>query len=34
MKIKANQNLYKNILIAFAGLIIFMGSLGYFLGFD
>lgn len=34
MKIKANQNLYKNILIAFAGLIIYMGSLGYFLGFD
>ena len=34
MKIKANQNLYKNVLIAFASLLIFMGSLGYFLGFD
>jgi len=34
MKIKANQNLYKNILIAFASLLIFMGSLGYFLGFN
>ena len=33
MRIKANQNLYKNILIAFNGLIIFVGSLGYFLGF-
>lgn len=33
MKIKANQNLYVNILIAFASLVIFMGSLGYFLGF-
>ena len=33
MKIKANQSLYKNILIAFAFLIVFMGSLGYFLGF-
>ena len=33
MRIKANQNLYKNILIACNGLIIFMGSLGYFLGF-
>lgn len=34
MRIKANQNLYRNILIAFNGLIVFMGSLGYFLGFD
>lgn len=34
MKIKANQNLYKNIFIAFASLLIFMGSLGYFLGFN
>jgi len=34
MRIKANQNLYKNILIAFNGLIVFMGSLSYFLGFD
>lgn len=34
MRIKANQSLYKNILIAFSGLIIFMGSLGYFLGFN
>lgn len=34
MKLKANQHFYKNVLIAFAGLIIFMGSLGYFLGFD
>lgn len=33
MKIKANKNLYKNILIAFNGLIVFIGSLGYFLGF-
>lgn len=33
MKIKANQNLYKNILIAFAVVIIFMGTLAYFLGF-
>ena len=34
MKIKANQNLYKNILIAFCSLIIFIGTLAYFLGFD
>ena len=34
MRIKANQNLYRNILIVFNGLIVFMGSLGYFLGFD
>lgn len=34
MKIKANRNLYKNVLIAFASLLIYMGSLGYFLGFD
>ncbi len=34
MKIKANRNLYKNILIAFCILIIFIGSLGYFLGFS
>lgn len=33
IRIKANQSLYKNILIAFAILIILMGSLGYFLGF-
>ena len=34
MKIKANQSLYKNIMIAFASLVILMGSLGYFLGFN
>ncbi|MBQ7225409.1 MAG: hypothetical protein IJX02_02265 [Clostridia bacterium] len=34
MKIKANRNLYKNILIAFCSLIIFIGTLAYFLGFD
>ena len=34
MKIKANRNLYQNILIAFATLIIFLGTLAYFLGFD
>lgn len=34
MKIKANRNLYKNILIAFNGLIVFIGSLSYFLGFS
>ncbi len=34
MRIKANRNLYKNILIAFSGLIILMGSLGYFFGFN
>lgn len=34
MRIKANQNLYKNILIAFASLFIFVESLGYFLGFN
>lgn len=34
MRIKANQNFYKNILIAFNGLIVYMGSLGYFFGFD
>lgn len=34
MRIKANQNLYRNILIAFNGLIVYMGSLSYFLGFD
>ena len=33
MRIKANQSLYKNVLLAFNVLIIFMGSLGYFLGF-
>ncbi len=34
MKIKANRNFYKNVLIAFASLLIFMGSFGYFLGFE
>lgn len=34
MRIKANRNLYQNILIAFATLIIFLGTLAYFLGFD
>lgn len=34
MKIKANQNLYKNVLIMFAGLSIFIESLAYFLGFN
>lgn len=34
MKIKANRNLYKNILIAFSILIILIETLAYFLGFD
>lgn len=34
MRIKANQNLYKNTLIIFNVLTVFMGSLSYFLGFD
>ena len=34
MQIKANQNLYRHILIGFAALIIFMGTLAYFLGFN
>ena len=34
MRIKANRNLYQNILIAFATLIIFLGTLAYFLGFE
>ena len=34
MQIKANQHFYKNVIIAFAVLILFMGSLSYFLGFD
>lgn len=34
MKIKANQVLYKKIMIAFASLIILIGSFGYFLGFN
>lgn len=33
MIIKANRNLYKNALIALAALLIFMGTLAYFLGF-
>lgn len=34
MKIKANQNFYKNVLIVLAVLIVFIGSLAYFLGFN
>ena len=34
MIIKANQNLYKNILICFAVFIILVGTLAYILGFD
>lgn len=34
MKIKANQQLYKYILLAIAILLIFISSLGYFLGFS
>lgn len=34
MKIKANQSFYKNLIIAFAGLLILIGSFSYFLGFD
>lgn len=33
LMIKSNQSFYKNVLIAFNGLIILMGSLCYFLGF-
>lgn len=33
MRLKANRNFYKNILISFCGLFIFMESLSYFLGF-
>ena len=34
MKIKANQQLYKGILFAIVIFLIFISSLGYFLGFD
>ena len=34
MKIKLNQNLYKNMLIALASLIICIGTLSYFIGFS
>ncbi|MBQ2804606.1 MAG: hypothetical protein IJF10_01880 [Clostridia bacterium] len=33
MKVKANQNFYKNIVILFGSVIVFNGSFGYFLGF-
>ena len=34
MKIKANRSFYRNVIIAFAGLLILIGSFAYFLGFD
>ena len=34
MKIKANRSFYRNVIIAFAGLLILIGSFSYFLGFD
>ena len=34
MVIKANQNLYKNILVGFASVFIFMETLAFFLGFN
>ncbi len=34
MKIKENRNFYKNVLILFALVVIFIESLAYFLGFD
>ena len=33
LKIKANQNLYRHLLIIFAVIVAFLGSLAYFLGF-
>lgn len=34
MRVKANQNFYKNVLIAFGCVIVYGGSLAYFLGFS